>query len=109
MRIIARKTLTDYADNLAGHRDQKAVRAALEAWYEEVSQADWRTSADVTALYATASVVSAERVVFNIKGNDHRLVVAVNYRKGLVWTIWIGTHEDYDAIDVRTVRHDSRT
>ena len=57
--------------------------------------------------YATASIVSAERIVFNIKGNDYRLVVAVDFEKGIVWIKWIGTHKAYDKIDVTEVRHGS--
>ena len=56
--------------------------------------------------YATASVVSAERIVFNIKGNDYRLVVSVDFEKGIVWIKWLGTHRDYDRIDVREVEHE---
>jgi mRNA interferase HigB len=52
-----------------------------------------------------ASIVSADRVVFNIKGNDYRLVVAVDFEKSIVWTKWIGTHRDYDKIDVKKVQH----
>lgn len=55
--------------------------------------------------YATASVVSAERVVFNIKGNAYRLFVAVDFEKGIVWIKWIGSHREYDRIDVREVEH----
>ncbi|HKZ74662.1 MAG TPA: type II toxin-antitoxin system HigB family toxin [Steroidobacteraceae bacterium] len=55
--------------------------------------------------YRTASVVTAERIVFNIKGNDYRLVVAVDFEKGIVWIKWIGTHSDYDEIDVTKVRY----
>ena len=107
MRIIARKTLRDYVTSLEGHADQKAVKSALDAWFAEVSRAEWRTSADVRQLYATASIVTAERIVFNICGNDHRLVAAVNFRKGIVWIKWVGSHADYDNIDVRTVQHGS--
>ena len=57
-------------------------------------------------LYATASVVSADRIVFNIKGNDYRLVVAVDFEKGIVWIKWIGTHRDCDRIDVSEVEHE---
>jgi mRNA interferase HigB len=60
---------------------------------------------DVKRLYASASIVGADRVVFNIKGNDYRLVVAIDYEKAIVWIKWIGTHADYDDIDVRKVRH----
>ena len=56
-------------------------------------------------LYATASIVSADRVVFNIKGNDYRLVAAIDFEKGIVWIKWIGTHRDYDRVDVRRVEH----
>jgi len=61
--------------------------------------------ADIRRSYATASIVSAGRVVFNVKGNDYRLVVAVDFEKSIVWIKWIGTHRDYDKIDVREVRH----
>ena len=52
------------------------------------------------------SIVNAERIVFNIKGNDFRLVTAVDFEKAIVWIKWIGTHRDYDRIDVTEVRHD---
>ena len=60
---------------------------------------------DIRRSYATASIVTADRVVFNIKGNDYRLVAAVDFEKNIVWIKWIGTHKDYDRIDVREVRH----
>jgi mRNA interferase HigB len=64
------------------------------------------TAADVKNSYATASIISADRIVFNIKGNDYRLVVAVDFEKGIVWIKWIGTHKDYDKIDVGEVEHE---
>jgi mRNA interferase HigB len=106
VRIIARRTLREFVESRAGHRDQPALRAALDAWFHEVKQARWASTADVKRLYATASIVSAERIVFNIKGNDHRLVVAVDFEKGIVWIKWIGTHRDYDRIAVTEVEHD---
>jgi mRNA interferase HigB len=63
------------------------------------------SSADVKRLYATASIVNAERIVFNIKGNDYRLVVSVDFEKGIVWIKWIGTHKAYNKIDVTGVKH----
>jgi mRNA interferase HigB len=105
MRIIARRTLTRFAEGRAGHRDQRALKAALDAWFDEVRRARWTSSADVKREYRTASIVSAERVVFNIKGNDYRLVAAVDYEKGIVWIKWLGSHAEYDRIDVRTVAH----
>ena len=105
MRIIARRTLLKFIDELAGQKNQPAVKAALNAWFDEVSKANWASSDDVKNLYATASIVSAERIVFNIKGNDYRLVVSVDFEKGIVWIKWIGTHKAYDKIDVTEVQH----
>jgi len=105
MRIIARRTLREFVESRAGHKDQPALKAALDAWFAEVSKAAWESTADVKRLYATASIVSADRIVFNIKGNDYRLVAAVDFAKAIVWIKWIGTHADYDRIDVKEVRH----
>jgi mRNA interferase HigB len=105
MRVIARRTLRKFVESLEGHRDRSAVKAALDAWFGEVSKASWVSSSDVKRLYATASIVSAERVVFNIKGNDYRLVVAVDYDKAAVWIKWIGTHKAYNKIDVKEIDH----
>jgi HTH-type transcriptional regulator / antitoxin HigA len=73
----------------------------LTSWFDEVRKARWTSAADVKRSYATASIVSADRIVFNIKGNDYRLVVAIDFDKGIVWIKWIGTHKDYDKIDVK--------
>ena len=80
------------------------MKSALKAWFTEARNAKWKNSAEVKRLYATASIVSSDRVVFNIKGNDYRLVVAVDYEKAIVWIKWIGTHAEYDGINVRTVK-----
>lgn len=106
MRIIARRTLRDFVSVRASQRDRAALKAALDAWFREVSRARWRSGAEVKRLYATASIVSADRVVFNIRGNSYRLVAAVDYEKGIVWIKWLGTHRDYDAIDVTEVQHE---
>ena len=105
MRVIARRTLNAYADRHAGSRDYEALKNALNAWFAEVRVARWKSSADIKRRYATASIVGAERVVFNIKGNDHRLIVAVDYEKSIVWIKWIGTHAEYDHIDAREIEH----
>jgi mRNA interferase HigB len=106
MRIIARRTLREFVEKRAGQKDQPALKAALDAWFSEVCKAQWAGAADVKRLYRTASIVTAERVVFNIKGNDYRLVAAIDFEKGIVWIKWIGTHKDYDRIDVSEVEHD---
>ena len=81
--------------------------SAAKALFDEASRATWKNTADVKRRYATASIVSAERIVFNIKGNDYRLVVAVDFEKAIIWIKWIGSHRAYDTIDVTKVRHDN--
>ena len=103
MRVIARRTLREFVESRAGHKDQAALKAAIDAWFDEVRKAEWKNTADVKRRYASASVVSADRIVFNIKGNDYRLVVSVDFEKRILWIKWIGTHAAYDRIDVREV------
>ena len=105
MRISARRNLREFVQARDGRKDQPALKAALDAWFAEVSKAAWSSTADVKRLYATASIVSADRIVFNIKGKDYRLVVAVDFEKAIVWIKWLGTHRDYDSIDVKEVHH----
>ena len=81
-RVIARSTLTRFIERLRNHG---AVKAALAAWFHEVVRAHWMTPADVKRSYGNASIVDAERVVFNIKGNDYRLVAAVDYRRQIIF------------------------
>jgi mRNA interferase HigB len=108
MRIIARRTLREFIAARAGHKDQPALKSALDAWFMEVSKAHWRNTTDVKRLYATASIVSAERIVFNIRGNSYRLVVSADFEKSIVWIKWLGTHRDYDRIDVTRVRYEKK-
>ena len=107
MRIIARRTLREFLASRSGHKDAAALRASLEAWHDEVRRARWRSTADLKRHYATASVVSADRVVFNIKGNDYRLVVAVDFEKVIVWIKWLGTHRAYDRINAAEVQYEN--
>lgn len=103
MRIIARRTLRQFVNSIGGKKDQPAAKAALDAWFDEVSKAKWTSPANVKRLYSTSSSVTGERIVFNIKGN--RLVLAVDFEKAIVWIKWIGTHQAYDRIDVKEVKH----
>ena len=73
------------------------------AWFGEVLSANWHQSADIKARYASASILKNKLVVFNIKGNHYRLIVAVAYKIGVVYIKFIGTHKEYDAVDARTV------
>ncbi len=73
------------------------------AWYALASRAQWKSPADIKEAYRHASFTANNRVVFNIKGNDYRLVVLVRYDKGLLFVKFVGTHAQYDKIDVLTV------
>ena len=97
MKVIAVGTLRDF---WARHPD---AEQPLKAWYDEAKHAVWRTPQDIRQRYASASFVGHNRVVFNIKGNDYRLIVAVAYRYQAVYVKFIGTHAAYDAIDAETV------
>ena len=82
------------------------MKTQLDAWYAETAKAEWKNSAELKAQYRSASVLSAERVAFNIKGNDYRLIVSVNYPYQVVLIKWVGTHKEYDKIDAREVQYD---
>ena len=97
MRIIARRALRDFWER---HPD---AEQPLRAWYHDARVADWRTPADVKRVYANASIVGGNRVVFNIGGNKYRLVVAVNYTFHVCYIRFLGTHQAYDRVDVETV------
>jgi len=73
------------------------------AWIDEARNANWKTPADIKAHFSNASILKSRRVVFNIKGNDFRLVTAVAYRFGAVYIKFVGTHRQYDAIDADSV------
>jgi mRNA interferase HigB len=109
VRIIARKTLRRFIDTLRQSGDYKAVKSALDSWFHEVARAEWKTPADVVKAYANASIVGADRVVFNIKGNSYRLIAAINYAHQIVFIKWIGSHADYDKIDVKRVKYGDQT
>ena len=75
----------------------------LRAWYAEASRADWKKPAEIKAAYRNASFLAGNRVIFNIKGNDYRLVVAVHYNRGMMFIRFVGTHAEYDRIDASTI------
>ncbi len=75
----------------------------LKAWFDEASKASWTQPSEIKAQYRGASILKNRRVVFNIKGNEYRLVVAIAYRLQIVYVKFIGTHPQYDAIDAHTI------
>ena len=97
MRIIARKTLRLYWQ---AHPD---ARQALQSWHADVKKAEWNSPADVKRTYRNASIIANNRIVFNIKGNRYRLIVAVDYTYHIVFIRFIGVHSEYDKIDAATI------
>lgn len=97
MRVIAVSTLRAFWQR---HPD---AEQPLRAWFEEAANASWTQPSDIKALYRSASILKNRRVVFNIRGNDYRLIVAIAYKLQIVYVKFIGTHKEYDAVDVETV------
>lgn len=97
VRVFNRATIKKYADEHAN------VRSRLHAWFHEVDQANWTGPNDIKRMYRSADFLPGDRVVFNIGGNECRLVVMVQYRAHFVFIRFIGTHSEYDKIDAKTV------
>ena len=97
MKVVAVSTLRSFWNR---HPD---AEQPLKAWHDEARHANWKKPQDIKHHYASASCVGRNRVVFNIKGNDYRLIVAVAYRFQAVYIKFVGTHAQYDRIDAATV------
>ena len=108
MRVIARGTLIGFIENRVTPGQRATVKVQLDSWHDAVRKAEWKNSAELKAQFASASILSSERVVFNIKGNDYRLIVAVNYPYQIVRIKWLGTHREYDSIHAREVQYDKQ-
>ncbi len=97
MKIVAVRILRDFWNKYPDSEQP------LKAWVDEVRNTAWKQPADVKARYGNASILRNRRVVFNVKGNDYRLVTSVAYRFQAVYVKFIGTHKQYDAIDAETI------
>jgi mRNA interferase HigB len=96
--IIARKTLLTYCILYP-----KAANA-LKEWYSELLTSEFNSFQDLKAIYANASIVGDDRVVFNIMGNHYRLVVRIVFEYKTIQIKWFGSHAEYDNIDVKTIK-----
>ncbi len=103
MRIIKEKTLDDYcrADKY------KSAAESLKAWVFEVKYSSWDSANELKSKYGNASILSSKRVVFNIKGNDYRLIVDIEYNLKIIFVVWFGSHGEYDNIDAKTVSYEN--
>ena len=97
MRIVALSALREC------WRKHPDAEVPLRAWYAIARRAIWRQPGEIKAAYRNASIIANKRVVFNIKGNDYRLVVAVHYNRGMMFVRFVGTHREYDHIDAEAI------
>ena len=98
MRIIKRAPLDQFA------RKHPKAKTALETWIAVTKEAKWKDFTEVRQHFGTADIVEDNRIIFNIGGNKYRLVVHANFRTQTLFVKFIGTHTEYDKIDVATVR-----
>jgi mRNA interferase HigB len=103
MIIIGRNIVTKYFAKRAGHEGMKVARSRFDAWLKIAESATWNTPEDVKKSHPKASILKGGRAVFNIKGNDFRLVVLIHYQTGVLSIRFIGTHPEYDQVDAEKV------
>jgi len=100
MRIIARKTLIKFWEKYPD------TEQSLKSWFDEIIDALWSSPNEVKSQYRNASIITKKRVVFNIKGNRYRLIVDIEYKIKIVFIVWIGTHKEYDKINVKEINYE---
>ncbi|RYD71785.1 MAG: type II toxin-antitoxin system HigB family toxin [Sphingobacteriales bacterium] len=101
MKVLVKKTILYYI------KKYPVAERPLLIWFTEFSKAEFRNFNALKKVYGTSSIVNNNRVEFNIKGNDYRLVVSVNFLQNAFYVIWFGTHKEYDKINVETVAFDT--
>ena len=101
MKILVKKTILFYI------KKYPIAETQLLIWYNEFSKFDFQNFNELKKVYGNASIVNNNRVVFNIKGNDFRLVVSINFLQTACYVIWFGTHKEYDKINVETIAFDT--
>jgi mRNA interferase HigB len=103
MMVVGTQIVERYFEDHAGHQGITAARTQYDVWYSIASRAEWRNPESVKRSHPKASILKRGRAVFNIKGDDYRLVAALNYQAGVLMIRFFDTHAEYDAIDVETV------
>jgi mRNA interferase HigB len=101
MNIIVKRALLYYINKYP------QAKTALLAWYNEFLKQNFHHFNELKAVYGNASIVANNRVIFNIKGNDYRLIVSVNFKQLAAYIIWFGTHKEYNKIDTETIEFDT--
>jgi len=93
VRVISRRTLRDFWDKHADSEEQ------LKAWYREAEKVSWENFNELKVEYPNASILKGNKIVFNIKGNNYRLIVKMNFEFQISWILFIGTHAEYDKLN----------
>jgi mRNA interferase HigB len=99
MRIVSHTQLRQFYET-KGHEQ---ARVALERWYEIAERANWKNLQEIKIDFPSTDYVGNQHYVFNIKGNNYRLVVVVKFTIGYLYIRFVGTHKEYDAIDCSTI------
>ena len=102
MNIIVRRAILYYSEKYP------LAKIALLTWYHEFSKQDFKNFHELKAVYGTSSLIAGNRVIFNIKGNDFRLIISINFRQQAAYVIWFGPHTEYNKIDAATVVFNTR-
>ena len=97
LRVIAKKILREFWEK---HSDSEQQ---LKSWYQEADKGTWKSLNELKSEYPSASVLEDNRVCFNIKGNNYRLIVKINFNYQMMWIRFIGTHAEYDKIDANKI------
>jgi mRNA interferase HigB len=97
LRVIAKKILRDF------WIDHSDCEQQLKSWFLETGKAEWKNLNEIKRQYPSASILNDNRIVFNIKGNNYRLIVKINFDYQMVWIRFIGTHADYDKINATEI------
>jgi len=97
MNVISKKTLILFYEN------HPQAKTPLEVWHSDVRKAQWESPDQIKREYSSASFLRDNRVVFNIKGNDYRLIVHIDYKLKIVRVKFIGTHSEYDKINAEEI------
>ena len=101
MKILVKRTIHYYISKYPN------AEKGLLLWVSEFSKFDFTNFNEIRSVYGNASIVGNNRVIFNIKGNDFRLIVSINFIQKACYVIWFGTHKEYDKINAETVAFDT--
>lgn len=102
MKILVKKTILYYI------QEYPSAETQLQIWYYEFSKTEFSTFNALKKVYKNASIIANNRVIFNIKGNDYRIIVSVNFKQQACYVIWFGSHSEYDKIDAVNIPFDVR-